>query len=101
MPYLAELPYLVCKTNVVYKIPLSCGQYCIVQTSHCFNVRLMDHRQLVESPSVQGHLAAHFKRCKDDCVPIYDTTMVISSNKDQKERETLEALLIHLEKQFA
>ncbi|XP_049524969.1 uncharacterized protein LOC119456673, partial [Dermacentor silvarum] len=72
-------PFVTCTRNVVYKIPLSCGKYYVGQTGRCLNVRLAEHNNKVESTAIDGHLAAHCRKCdaKEPCYPLFKQTVVV------------------------
>ncbi|XP_065304288.1 uncharacterized protein [Dermacentor albipictus] len=86
-------PFVACTRNVVYKIPLSCGKYYVGQTGRCLNVRLAEHSNKVESIAIDGHLAAHCRKCDANapCFPLFERTVVVYRHRNKITREIVEA----------
>lgn len=69
----------------MYKIPLSCGKYYVGQTGRCLNVRLAEHNNKVESTAIDGHLAAHCRKCdaKEPCYPLLKQAVVVYRHRNK------------------
>ncbi|XP_064479317.1 uncharacterized protein LOC135392540 [Ornithodoros turicata] len=85
-------PFVQCKCNVIYDIPLTCGKSYVGQTGRCLNDRLREH-----SSSLQTHtgsnLAMHCRDCR--CRPCLEETRVLRSYSDRLAREIYEGAQIH------
>ncbi|CAN7939269.1 unnamed protein product, partial [Ixodes hexagonus] len=84
-------PFVGCKTEVVYEIPLTCGKTYVGQTGRCANDRLRKHAQNLKTND-GAHLPAHCRNCK--CEPRFSDTVILGGSKGQKARELLEAFFI-------
>lgn len=84
--------YTACVSNVVYKIPLSCGRVYIRQTGRRFNERAREHNLAVRNKS-GVHLAVHCMRC--ECKPLLELTTFIKRTSNKTEREIIEAYFIN------
>lgn len=82
-------PFVQCVTNVVYRIPLSCGRAYIGQTGRCLNVRLGEHCNKVGNFPPDGFLAQHCHGCA--CKPNFQGTVVVSRNRSEITRLIIEA----------
>ena len=86
--------FVDCHTNVVYKIPCSCGKIYIGQTSRCINIRIQEHAQNVKN-GTGSHLALHCR--KSGCNPSFDRTEILHKHRDQRTREIMEAFYMSLD----
>uniref|UniRef100_A0A224Z1C0 Tick transposon n=1 Tax=Rhipicephalus zambeziensis TaxID=60191 RepID=A0A224Z1C0_9ACAR len=80
--------FVNCISNVVYRIPLSCGACYIGQTGRCLNDRLREHACNVRSGN-DGFLAQHASIC--GCHVQFDSTTVVKTHKDERTRLIIEA----------
>ena len=83
-----KVTYVPCKSNVVYRIPISCGKIYIGQTGRCINDRLREHNNNVKNGR-DGWLAIHCKTC--GCQPVFNACTVVASQNDKLTREIIEA----------
>ncbi|XP_064470235.1 uncharacterized protein LOC135384986 [Ornithodoros turicata] len=84
-------PYVECRQNVVYRIPLSCGKSYVGQTGRCVNDRLREH-WLNFKNCRGGWLAEHCRVC--GCEPVVAQCVIIGRNSDRTAREIIEAQTI-------
>lgn len=84
-------PFVTCKENVVYQIPLSCNKIYIGQTGRCLNERLREHERSLDK-GAGSNLAIHCKAC--GCVPRLKETLVLGRSRDKVARELKEAFCI-------
>lgn len=88
--------FVPCRANVIYEIPLSCGNVYVGQTGRCINIRLLEHANSLDDSRGQ-HLPKHCKTCRHDgnvCTPLFGRTKIVGRASDKKEREVIEALEI-------
>lgn len=85
--------FVECRQGVVYKIPLSCGNYYIGQTGRCANDRLREHSNKVKKQAADSQLSIHCKKCK--CHPTFEDTTFLSKYHDERARLISEAYHIH------
>ncbi|CAN7938287.1 unnamed protein product, partial [Ixodes hexagonus] len=81
-------PFVECAEEVVYQIPLSCGNKYIGQTGRCVNDRLREHKLKVGNYR-DGHLSDHCQSCK--CVPLFSECKILARHKEKTVREIIEA----------
>uniref|UniRef100_A0A224Z9F1 Tick transposon n=1 Tax=Rhipicephalus zambeziensis TaxID=60191 RepID=A0A224Z9F1_9ACAR len=87
-------PFVPCATEVVYKIPLSCGKAYIGQTGRCLNDRLREHATTVNAQNDGAHLPAHCSKC--GCKALLEAADVMNRAKGRREREIVEAEQIEI-----
>lgn len=56
--------YVICRTCVIYRILLACGNNYIRKTGRCINDRLREHSNKLNKPSLDGFLAIHSHKCR-------------------------------------
>lgn len=77
--------FVPCQKEVIYSIPLTCGDKYIGQTGRCSNDRLRERNKDVEK-GVKGHIAARIVICSA-CHPEFENCKIIGSHSDQISRE--------------
>ncbi|XP_070394116.1 uncharacterized protein, partial [Dermacentor albipictus] len=80
--------FVTCTHNVVYAIPLSCGNTYIGQTGRCINERLREHQYNVNKV-ISGHLGIHCRDCS--CKPMFESPSVLYKAHSRMTREIVEA----------
>ena len=91
-------PFLDCKKNVVYSMPLICGMYYVGQTGACVNFRLTTHESdLKKCKSTEGkRLVEHARNCdlcSDECMR-FNNSGILCNYKDRLTREMIETFYI-------
>uniref|UniRef100_A0A131Z0E1 Tick transposon n=1 Tax=Rhipicephalus appendiculatus TaxID=34631 RepID=A0A131Z0E1_RHIAP len=86
-----HMPFVPCKNNVIYSIPLSCGKVCVGQTVRCLNIRLHEHHSSLKGV-LFSHLSAHCAAC--GCTPEFCRTTTVYGRTDSRIREIAEAFAI-------
>lgn len=87
-------PLVVCKKEVIYKLPFTCGKVYVSHTRRCLNDRLREHRaSLSDTPF--GHLAIHCARCGG--VPEFHRKEEVGSYRGKVARDILEVYQINKE----
>ncbi|XP_064475683.1 uncharacterized protein LOC135389577 [Ornithodoros turicata] len=70
-------PFVPCKQNVVYSIPLECGFVYVGQTRRCLNDRIREHAANVERMAGSSELVDHLRDCRG-CQPCFKDTTVLA-----------------------
>lgn len=84
-----ETMYVPCAEEVVYKIPMSCGQIYIGQTGRCINTRLKEHANNLEA-NKSNHLVDHVRDCQF-CFPSLPYCDILYKHPSRLTREIMEA----------
>jgi hypothetical protein len=85
--------FVACKSNVIYKIPCTCGACYIGQTGRCINLRLSEHSSSIRQPSQAAKIVPEYLRgCKGKLQ--VEKRKVLAKRSTRREREILEAFFI-------
>ena len=86
----------ICRENVVYSLPLTCGKVYIGQTGKCITKRLQQHLySLKRTDAVPNNLSDHCRNCNNGaCAPLEMRACVLGIEKNYRKRLLLETVCI-------